>query len=318
MDWKGLAAFLQVVEQKTVRGAAEALSLTPSAVSQTLSNLEKDLGVTLFLRDVRPLRLTPAGRRLFEGGRQLLSESRRLRARVASDALSMQSLRLGLGESVSATMSPWLVHRLYQNVASLEVYSALTHPLTERLKTGTLDVIVCAGVKNTEEKWLRRVAYEEEFLLVRTKSAPSVDTLDALRTLAEQHPFIGYNGESSDQIRVNRLLDAGGVTPVERMTVSSSYTLVGLIAQTGGFGILPPANLWCGRQFLSDVVFERLPKGLRERRRMWVVGEADRSVEQVEFVCSLVRTVLRENMLSAFRSDAPGLEAFVTCPSESS
>ena len=39
---------------------------------------------------------------------------------------------------------------------------------------------------------------------------------------------------------------------------------------------------------------------------------------EVECVCSLVRTVLRENMLSAFRADAPGLEAFVTCPSESS
>lgn len=40
--------------------------------------------------------------------------------------------------------------------------------------------------------------------------------------------------------------------------------------------------------------------------------------EEVECVCSLVRTVLRENMLSAFRADAPGLEAFVTCPSEGS
>lgn len=40
--------------------------------------------------------------------------------------------------------------------------------------------------------------------------------------------------------------------------------------------------------------------------------------EEVECVCSLVRTVLRENMLSAFRADALGLEAFVTCPSEGS
>ena len=40
--------------------------------------------------------------------------------------------------------------------------------------------------------------------------------------------------------------------------------------------------------------------------------------EEVECVCSLVRTILRENMLSAFRADAPGLEAFVTCPSEGS
>lgn len=185
MDWKGLEAFLLVVEQKTVRGAAAALGLTPSAVSQAGANLEKDLGVTLFIRDVRPLRLTPARRRLFEGGRQLLSESRRLRARVASESLSMRSLRLGLGESVSATMSPWLVHRLRQNVASLEVYSALTHPLTERLQTSALDVIICAGVELPEDKWLRRVAYEEEFLLVRSKSLSA-------ESLAPQGPSTPY------------------------------------------------------------------------------------------------------------------------------
>ena len=61
-DLKGLQAFLAVVEHRTVRKAAQVLAVTPSAVSQSIVGLERSLGVELFNRDARPLRLTPAGR----------------------------------------------------------------------------------------------------------------------------------------------------------------------------------------------------------------------------------------------------------------
>ena len=95
IDLKGLQAFLAVVEHKTVRKAADRLDMVPSAVSQSLAGLEAQLGVDLFDRERRPMRLTPAGRRLVQDGSRLLEEIRRVRARVCSETLSMQQLRLG-------------------------------------------------------------------------------------------------------------------------------------------------------------------------------------------------------------------------------
>lgn len=311
LDLKGLQSFMAVVEQKTVRKAAEKLGVTPSAVSQSLSGLERELGVELLYRDARPLRLTPAGRRLLQGGTQLLEEIRRLRARVCSETLSMQELRLGLGESVTATTSPWLLAQLYKKVANLVVYSDLTGPLVERLRDGKLDVIVCAGPQIDGDKWSQQSAYEEEFLLVTSRNASILDSVEELRRWAISRPYICYNKESSDQIQANRILSSAGIVPNERIAVSSSYALVGLIAQTGGFGFLPPANLWCGRQFLAGVRFSRLFANLRETRKMWVVGEANRGVEAMELVRVLAVEVMREQMLEEFKNAAPGLEQFV-------
>lgn len=55
-----LRAFLTVAEHGSVARAAEALHLTPSAVSKQISELEKWLGVTLFERVRKRLALTPS------------------------------------------------------------------------------------------------------------------------------------------------------------------------------------------------------------------------------------------------------------------
>ena len=60
----GLAVFLAVAEQKGFRAAARLLGLTPSAVSQSIRNLERRVGAPLFLRTTRSVGLTEAGQQL--------------------------------------------------------------------------------------------------------------------------------------------------------------------------------------------------------------------------------------------------------------
>ncbi|MGF6985168.1 DNA-binding transcriptional LysR family regulator [Paraburkholderia atlantica] len=54
--------------------AANAASVTPAAVSRSVARLEERLGVRLFVRTTRQIRLTDAGRRYFEQCRQALSQ----------------------------------------------------------------------------------------------------------------------------------------------------------------------------------------------------------------------------------------------------
>jgi len=62
----GLTVLIAVVEAKTIARAAEALGLSPSAVSRALSRLEQRLGVRLLARTTRSLSLTEEGRRFYE------------------------------------------------------------------------------------------------------------------------------------------------------------------------------------------------------------------------------------------------------------
>ena len=70
---RAIAVFSSVVDHGTFRGAAQHLGLAPSRVSETVSDLEKNLDVTLLYRSTRQLSLTHEGRLLYEHAKRMLA-----------------------------------------------------------------------------------------------------------------------------------------------------------------------------------------------------------------------------------------------------
>lgn len=71
----GLIAFARAASLGSFTAAARSLSVSPSAVSKSVQRLEKHLGVSLFTRTTRALRLTPEGRELQQHALRLLREA---------------------------------------------------------------------------------------------------------------------------------------------------------------------------------------------------------------------------------------------------
>lgn len=67
-----LPVFLAVAEHKSFTRAAKRLGVSPSAVSQAIARLERELGVTLVLRTTRSVNLSDVGARLADQARPLL------------------------------------------------------------------------------------------------------------------------------------------------------------------------------------------------------------------------------------------------------
>ncbi|MGL5867090.1 MAG: LysR family transcriptional regulator [Dermatophilaceae bacterium] len=84
MDVRQLRAFLAVVDRGGVRRAAEHLHLAQPSVSHNLKTLERDLGVRLFHRTGRSLRLTSAGEALVGPARAVCVDLDVARATVES------------------------------------------------------------------------------------------------------------------------------------------------------------------------------------------------------------------------------------------
>lgn len=72
VTWGRLQTFLEVVDSGSVRAAADALHVTPSAVSAAISALESALDTRLFTKAGRGITPTPAGRTLAGYARSLL------------------------------------------------------------------------------------------------------------------------------------------------------------------------------------------------------------------------------------------------------
>jgi len=75
-DLDGISVFVAVAEAGGLSAAGRRLGVTGSAVSQALRRLEERLGLTLFQRTTRSVRLTEAGERLYAVARSALDEFR--------------------------------------------------------------------------------------------------------------------------------------------------------------------------------------------------------------------------------------------------
>ena len=83
-DLKRMAVFAAVVQHGSMSGAARALGMSTSAVSQQVRKLESDGGVTLLHRSTRKLALTEAGQRYHAGCAAMWAAAEQARAELAA------------------------------------------------------------------------------------------------------------------------------------------------------------------------------------------------------------------------------------------
>src|SRR5262249_13887826 len=91
MDLLQLEHFLAVVEEGTFTRAAERVSRTQPAVSQSIKKLEEEIGGQLFARDLHDVSLTEAGKTLLEYARKMV----RARDDAMRDLGSLKTLKTG-------------------------------------------------------------------------------------------------------------------------------------------------------------------------------------------------------------------------------
>ena len=97
-DTSDLAFFSLLASQPSLAAAAQALGITPPAVSRRLAALEKRLGVRLLHRTTRRLSLSPEGERYLEDGTQILRDIENLeRSLTDSREIPRGVLRINAG-----------------------------------------------------------------------------------------------------------------------------------------------------------------------------------------------------------------------------
>ncbi|MRH88727.1 LysR family transcriptional regulator [Nocardia sp. SYP-A9097] len=111
LDLRRLRLLRELAHRKTIAAVAEALSYTPSAVSQQLTALERETGIALLERTGRSVTLTPAALRLVEHTETMLATLAQATAELATARTELTgTLRIGaFPTAVRTILSPALV-----------------------------------------------------------------------------------------------------------------------------------------------------------------------------------------------------------------
>jgi len=114
-------AFIESVERGSFRAAAEALGYTPSAVSQLVAALEKDLGLNLLIRSKKGVIVTPEGAKLAPIVRSYLAREKEMyELATEMQGVSIGNLTIAAYPSVATTWLPELVRTFQKDYPDVQ------------------------------------------------------------------------------------------------------------------------------------------------------------------------------------------------------
>lgn len=229
----------------TLAAVAEALSFSPSTVSQQLAQLEREAGVALLVPDGRRVRLTEHGAALAAHAARALALDEQIRGELETLRPGVAPVRIAVLQTAARALVPAALTLLSDRAPQLRVEVAETPPeegLFELSARGFDLVIAEQYPGHTRE---HRPGLERHVLgsdPVRIASAGGARDLASLRSHAW---VLEPRGTAAREWAVQQCR-AAGFEPDVRFELADLAAHVPLIAAGHAVGLLPDL-LWAGR-----------------------------------------------------------------------
>lgn len=196
MELRHLRYFIAVAEEENVTRASARLHVSQPALSRQMRDLEDELGVSLFDRGAKSLRLTEAGRVFLDEARAVVqrSEAAIEAARAAAGGLSGE-LNVGYAPSLTVQILPRALRKCQTDFPGLRVllHDLSTEEMLAGLREGTLQL---ALMGQPDRDGLRGLRFTELARYPICVALPPSHPLACSRAISiaevADEPLIGY------------------------------------------------------------------------------------------------------------------------------
>lgn len=243
MDLRQLRYFVMVAEELSFSRAAIRLHISQPPLSQQIKSLEEDMGVTLFVRDRRSVRLTDAGVVFLRESRLLLDQFRSaVNSTVRASQTNAGSIRLGVATSGLFSVMPRfqeLMKASFPNVELL-VSDMQSDDQVRAVSQGALDIGI-AHVKPERMSVSRTEVFSESLSVVLPVDHPQADRPDlALADLADE-PMVALSREHAPTVfdAVIASCAAAGFSPVVKHSARNPMTIFQMVRAGFGIALVP-------------------------------------------------------------------------------
>jgi DNA-binding transcriptional LysR family regulator len=246
LDPRRLVVLREFAAQGTIAGAAEALAFTPSAVSQQLSQLQREAGVELLRKVGRRLELTDAGRTLVARAEELLTRVEEVEAELAAHAQQVRgTVRVGSFQTAAMALVLPAIEQLAHPELHVELVEMEAEESLPMVVRSELDVAIAEEYEHAPRPRLPQLHREylapDRLVIALPGGHPAAApdgpvSLAALRSARWAAP----RAPSAYADMVTRLCrSVGGFEPDVRHRAYDLYLLIELVAVHGAVALLP-------------------------------------------------------------------------------
>jgi len=246
MEWQQLEYFQTLARMQHVTRAAEALSLSQPALSRSIARLEEELGVPLFDRQGRTIKLNRYGQLFLKRVDRMLMEFH-VGKQELNDLVHPEHGEVALGflHTLGTSMIPDLIgaFRGKSPSISFQLIQSHSYSLLEHLNAGELDICLVAepGETNMPIQWTP--LWSEEILVILPEAHPLAGADSLLLDEIADESFIFLKKGYALRDTTDRLFQQMGISPKIAFEVEEISTVAGLVAAGLGISLLPNAGL---------------------------------------------------------------------------
>jgi DNA-binding transcriptional LysR family regulator len=249
MELRELRSFVVLAEVGSIVKTAERVHLSAAAIHKQLKVLEAELGVQLYERVGRQLRMTQAANVLLPHVKNVLTQyESALSALNEWKGLKQGTILIGSGPAFSAHLLPLVLEEFRRQFPDVEI-SVETGPreyLVERLSNGFLDVVFLVDTDYVDQHRFQ-IEAKWEFELVLVSGLQSVPRQCRLAEL-QSYPFILYK-EGVFDLLVMRYFGEFGFRPRVNMRFDHVEAIESMTRLGLGISMLP---IWTINAELKD------------------------------------------------------------------
>ena len=240
VELRGLRSLALLAESGSLTRIAERQRLSPAAIHKQLKVLEGELGVRLYEKAGRRLRLTPAGDMLLPYLKDLLAQyEAALSALEEWKGLKKGLVRIGAGPTLGSYLLPLLLQRFRHQYPGVDLFVETGHSpaLISGLENGSLDLaLVVSSALLAQPELPTAAQWDFEFVLVSNlRQAPRQCSLRDL----QRFPFILFQRASRMEEQIDRYFVGLDFHPRVIMRFDNADAIKAMIRTGLGISMLP-------------------------------------------------------------------------------
>ena len=314
LELNQLKVFMEVAKDCNMTRAAQKLDLTQPAISTAIKKIENGLGIELFDRASRPMRLTAAGHVLFKRGNGAIELIETILADMYRTANGKNhDIRLGCSEAIMNIFGGELVSLLASKPGRLTLSSGTSLEVSDKLRNKEIDISLSTDPLTKDDGVQNIQLLEDEFLLVIPKEIHDKirpKSISDLNEFLEKTPYVRAGKTTMDYFQTERLLRTLNFQKFDSIEIDSCLAMAIVVAEGNGWAILPTFSLLQASYFLPQLSFLSF-KGKNAERRFYISYEDTVFEPTAENISSSLKTYLHEKVIPMVRELKPGLEKFI-------